>query len=381
MPPAEARHPCSKPVPPFEIRRRIQGLQQALQRAEMEAALIVQRMDLLYFSGTAQSGFLFVPADGDPLLMIRRYFPRARDESSLQHVVEISSARRIAPAVAEAYGRLPGSLGLEYDVLPTRDFEYYRSLLGHPQCRDASPLIHRLRMIKSDWELDRLEQAAGRLDQVFGFIRENLDPAAGEADMGSLAEAFARRMGHAGKVRLRDPRQQRAPWKILKAPAGSDGVPAPVVFGFTFVCQGYHAQETRTLTFPGTPARLLDACRAVDQLQQAVLERAHPGLALAELLTAVRKKAKILGLEEALQGAAERGQEAVKAHGIGLELVEPPLIERHSAWRLEPGMVLTLHLGLRLQSGAPIGDGRMIVVTETGARRMISPKHSVTIAT
>ncbi len=54
-------------TPSFEIERRINLLQHALIKNRIEAALIVQRADLYYFSGTAQDATLFVPSEGLPV--------------------------------------------------------------------------------------------------------------------------------------------------------------------------------------------------------------------------------------------------------------------------------------------------------------------------
>ncbi|WP_054700879.1 aminopeptidase P family N-terminal domain-containing protein [Desulfosarcina cetonica] len=64
-------------VPAGELCRRQARIQAKLQEKDIDGLLIVQRVDLFYFSGTAQSGFLYMPAEGDPLLMIKKYLPRA----------------------------------------------------------------------------------------------------------------------------------------------------------------------------------------------------------------------------------------------------------------------------------------------------------------
>lgn len=65
-------------VPAAEIEQRISRIQIELQKKEIDGLFIVQRVDLFYFSGTAQNGFLYIPAEGDPLLFIKKYMPRAR---------------------------------------------------------------------------------------------------------------------------------------------------------------------------------------------------------------------------------------------------------------------------------------------------------------
>ena len=78
-------------VPASEIRRRKAAIQSELRRSEMDGLFIVQRVDLFYFSGTAQNGFLYMPAEGEPLLCIKKYMPRAQKESPLENIVEVGS--------------------------------------------------------------------------------------------------------------------------------------------------------------------------------------------------------------------------------------------------------------------------------------------------
>jgi Xaa-Pro aminopeptidase len=82
------------------------------QKEGIDGALIVQRVDLLYFSGTAQDGALYIPSHGEPILFIKRYFPRACKESPLNQIVPIDSYRDIAGCLRDHYDRLPRTLGL-----------------------------------------------------------------------------------------------------------------------------------------------------------------------------------------------------------------------------------------------------------------------------
>jgi Xaa-Pro dipeptidase len=59
-------------TPPSEINRRIAALQASLLSQQREAALLIQNVDLYYFTGTMQDGALFVPASDEPILAVRR---------------------------------------------------------------------------------------------------------------------------------------------------------------------------------------------------------------------------------------------------------------------------------------------------------------------
>ena len=68
-------------TPLEEIEGRLKRLRIGMEKKEIEALLVVQKMDYYYLSGTTQDGLLFVPSEGAPLLMIRRELERARVES------------------------------------------------------------------------------------------------------------------------------------------------------------------------------------------------------------------------------------------------------------------------------------------------------------
>ena len=51
---------------------------------EMDGALLFQAVDMCYFSGTAQDGLVYIPKDGEPVVMMKRSLERAREESPLE---------------------------------------------------------------------------------------------------------------------------------------------------------------------------------------------------------------------------------------------------------------------------------------------------------
>jgi len=68
-------------TPLEEIENRFTRIRTGMKKQEMDALLVVQKMNFYYLSGTTQDGFLFVPLEGKPLLMIKRELERAKVES------------------------------------------------------------------------------------------------------------------------------------------------------------------------------------------------------------------------------------------------------------------------------------------------------------
>ena len=82
-------------TPEAEIEKRLAGLQRILVQKRLDAALIQQKVDLFYFSGTIQQASLYVPAAGEPLLMVNKILARAKAESYLGRILPLASAKLI----------------------------------------------------------------------------------------------------------------------------------------------------------------------------------------------------------------------------------------------------------------------------------------------
>ena len=91
----------------------------------IDGALILQNTDLFYFAGTIQQAHLYVPAQGRPLLMVRKNYQRARAESAISAIVPLSSPKQLMGLIGEHGLTPPIVVGMELDVLPVN---FYRHL-------------------------------------------------------------------------------------------------------------------------------------------------------------------------------------------------------------------------------------------------------------
>jgi Xaa-Pro aminopeptidase len=258
-------------VPASEIKQRTRNIQVQLQQHDIDGLFIVQRVDLFYFSGTSQNGFLYIPAEGEPVLLIRQYLPRARTESSIKNIIEIKSIKEIPALLNDIYGRLPGVLGFELDVLPVNDFYFYRSIMQAQKNVDASPSILKLRMNKSDWEIQQMQKTAELTRKTFEYMQKTIRPGLSEMEFAAMAETYARKLGHSGGIRARHYQTEGYFWHIisgknsarvglLNAVASGEGTSAafpvgagnkklkshePVMIDMALVLNGYHLDDVR----------------------------------------------------------------------------------------------------------------------------------------
>ncbi len=379
-------------VPTGEVQARIGRLQRCMQGRAMDAVFIVDRVNLLYFSGTCQDGFLLVPRQGRPLLFIRRYPPRAAAESPLP-VIEIRSVKEVPGLVKRQRGRLPRRVGFELDVLPVRDFSFYRRLLAVDEAPDASELVFAVRRVKSSWEIAQMEKTAAVSRQTFDYIRRVLAPGLAEMELAGMYETFARRLGHAAGLRVRGFRTEGYNWHILSgargavvglldSPASGTGTSAafpcgagsaklaagePIMIDLATVVAGYHMDETRMFALGGMPVGALAASRACIAIHDAVIAAVKPGVECRQLFDIGLAEARRLGFADIYLGPEDYRVRFV-GHGVGLELIEPPAIAAGHSDRLEPGMVFALEPKMLQPGEFAVGVESVFAVTNSGAR-------------
>ena len=190
-------------TPQSELANRINQLQFELEKNKIGGALILQKADLFYLSGTVQDSHLYIPVEGEPLLMVRKTFDRALAESSLQHVAPLNSPKQIPDFLREYGLRIPGTLGMELDVIPANMYQTYQKMFDEAHIVDVSALIRQVRAVKSTYEIDIISKAARFSDRVAESVKEFLREGITEIEFAGLVEARARKLGHQGVLRMR----------------------------------------------------------------------------------------------------------------------------------------------------------------------------------
>ncbi len=380
-------------VPESEIVGRRKAIQKEMQLSNIDGTFISQRVDQFYFTGTAQNGYLYIPAEGEALLFIKKYLPRAQEESSLKNIIGINSIREVPGRIIDFYGRLPDALAFEFDVLPVKSFNFYRSIFSARDFVDASPSILAVRMIKSSWEIEQMERTAEMSNLTFEYMKTIIRPGLTEMEFAGMYETFARKLGHGAGLRIRDYLTEAYTWHVLSgksggmvglldSPASGEGTSAafpcgagnkllaadePIMVDLSTVMNGYHMDETRMFAIGSMSDKALKACRAAIEIHDSVLEKARPGITAGELFLHAESLAGSLGYAEYFLGPPGYKVSFI-GHGVGLELIEQPVIARGKKERLEPGMVFALEPKMLFQNEFSAGIESVFMVTETGAR-------------
>lgn len=389
-------------VPETEISGRIDALKIQMGRAGMDGVFLTHRPDYYYFSGTAQDAWLYVPLSNDPIMFVRRYLPRAVGESPLPNIVPVRSVTKIPDMIRDSHGRLPGKMGLAYDLVPVRDFRFYQSLFPGTEFQDATPLIEACRSIKSGFEISRMEEIAGISHKVFQFIQANLTPGVRETDFAGQISAFARTLGHAGRIQMRHYRAEGFPFHLTSGEAG--GLPGaldspvcgigpctaypfgagpkqvrenePILMDFATMVKGYHMDETRMFVLGKMDKAAEDAGQAAIDILMGIQAAMRPGVPVKKIFQASVALAGKMGFEDQFLGVPGLKSRFV-GHGIGVELVENPVLAAGRDQKLAPGMVFAVEPKFIFRGQFAAGIESVILVTETGSRFLSKTPHKI----
>ncbi|MBW2429935.1 MAG: aminopeptidase P family protein [Deltaproteobacteria bacterium] len=378
-------------TPKTELEQRSGNLKNHLRKNDIDAALILQRVDLFYYSGTFQQACLYIPADGEPILMVNKNTERARAESHIKTIEHLDSPRQIPDIIkAKGYDR-PATLGLELDVLPTNLFFTYRKLFSGSEITDLSLPIRLQRAVKSSYELDIMRKAAELSDQVASRLPDLLQEGLTELELAGLIEAEARRLGHQGVTRMRLWGSEMFYGHLLSGPAGAvpsylssptggtGASPAvaqgpgyrtiqrhePVMLDYIFAFNGYLSDHARIYSLGALPQELMQAHAAMLEVQQMIKKIAQPGITSGEIYDQALAKTRELGYADHFMGA---GSERVRfvGHGIGLEVDEFPFLAAGQKLELQADMTIALEPKLIFPGQGVVGIENTHVVTEDG---------------
>lgn len=392
-------------TPRNELEYRFRKLQAGMAKAGLDAVIMVQNADLFYFTGTAQTGNLYVPAAGDPLYLVRRDFMRARMESGLAQVLPFSSVKELPGLISEQGHPPPSRIGLELDVLPFFLYEKYRSLFPNAQLLDASPLIRRVRAVKSHYEIHILQDAADQAEKVYQRASQSIREGMTEVELAAELEQLSRTEGHQGYVRMRAFNGELTSCQVLagpdsaapastNTPVGGMGLtPAfghgasynriargePVIVDCASCFDGYLVDQTRIFALGEISDRLRRGYDDMLSVQALMVELAEKGESWGGIYRGCLARACKLGYADHFMGAAGSRVPFI-GHGVGIEIDEYPFIAAgFDAELLEPGMAFAFEPKLVFPGEGAVGIENTFYLSESGVKRLTYSNQELVI--
>jgi Xaa-Pro aminopeptidase len=306
---------------------------------------------------------VLLPVGGAPILLPGTRFDRMAVSPLVTDVrTSFDLGATLREAITDA-GLSAARIGIAgTDVLPMYYSDSLRKAFPRVRLESAGDLIEGLRIIKSPFERQVMEEAAAVCDKgLEAAFRASQRTGATENDIASATYVACMKAGadRVDRVRVRagDEVVAWARWPFATARRVRRG--DLIYIDLVGWCKNYVFDEARCWVVPEP-----------DAWQRSLLEE---GLHLTERMRDTVEVGRPIGswVAETIEYFGKRpfGQAlSIVGHGVGLEVVENPWFEREESMPLTPGMVLCLESGFVVPGRALVRIEKEIVVEKRGAR-------------
>ncbi len=358
--------------------------------------MVFSALNIYYLTGIYTSGILFIPIQGEPILLLRKGIERARLETSLANIDTFRSYGDLAN-IFEKYGiKLDKVLGIEMAGITWAMSNMLKAKLENFEFIDISPFINRARAVKTEYEIIKMRIGGQKHLESYDALAQKLCHQMTEREISVLTfEEFLKR-DHAGLIRNNALGGENVLGQLgigdnsnypvtRDSPSGSvGGHPATPYLGseqkweknsllmvdLGFSYQGYITDKTQTYwsgskkSVPDNIRKAYDICVEIqNRASDLLVDGAIPEHIWQKSLEIVKKA----GLEEHYMGT---GGNQVKflGHGIGLALDEFPPIANKIVEPLQKNMFIALEPKMGFKGIGMVGIENVFEITQDGAK-------------
>lgn len=246
-----------------------------------------------------------------------------------------------------------------------------RTLVEKLGVEDATQRISRVRMVKSDSEVQLIQEAARLAEEALRRAVDALGEGVSEAEIASIIYSTIVNNGGWG---LAFPTIV-AFYSNTAYPhhtPGMDGlsVEGPVLIDWGAIYSGYRSDTTRTLWWGSNPSKQFKThLESVEEAVEAALDVLAPGVVAGDVDNAARTVLRKRGLAKYfIHGLG---------HGVGVDIHEEPYLRPASTTVLEPGMIVTIEPGVYLPGLYGIRIEDLVLITKTGFKHLVRLPHII----
>ncbi len=301
-----------------------------MEAADIDALLLTKPANMFYLTRDGRlCAYSMVTRDGDVGLGVPvTDVEDVRRNAVFDHIASFEDEVGMIHSIAryfEEFGIRQGALGLEHTFLT----HSMMAMLTHPhakppavEVKDCTPIMSRLRLVKSADEVARMRGAARVAEEGMRAAVEAVEPGITESQIVAEAEYAMRRVGAEGFSRT----------YVASGPRTNiaHGIPTLrklregelVMVDLHPIVDGYSADVCRTVSTAEPTADQRDAYDLYLKAQQATIAKAKAGVNMAELEETLHSMLEEAGHSDHIFGPP--------IHGVGIEFEEPPLPSGHA---------------------------------------------------
>ncbi|MDL4841579.1 M24 family metallopeptidase [Aquibacillus rhizosphaerae] len=349
---------------------KLKQLRESIKEKNLDGLLITSPINRRYVTGfTGTAGVVLVTETDALLITDFRYIEQANDEVNEFKVVE--HKQTVGVEISEQVKRLGiHQLGFEKDDVSFGVYEQYKSEIA-AELIPTSGTVEKLRLIKTEDEINILKEAAKIADGAFDHILTFIKPGVREIDVSNELEFFMRKQGATSSsfdIIVASGYRSALPHGVASEKKIQAGELVTLDFGALY--NGYCSDITRTVAVGEISEELNTIYHTVLEAQLKGMEGIKAGVTAKQADAFTRDYIKEKGYGEYFGHST--------GHGLGLEVHEGPGLSFRSNQVLEEGMVVTVEPGIYVPGvgGCRIEDDT--VVTKQGNEKLnFSPKDLI----
>jgi Xaa-Pro aminopeptidase len=342
--------------------RRVDAVRQRLAESHLHGLLLTSLPNIRYLSGfSGSNALMLVLPERIVFFTDNRYRMQAPEEVRGAQIV-FSSGTLLEALSGSLRQRTRRRLGFEAGTLTVAAFTNLKRLVRSTTFVPTVDVVERVRAIKDDEEVAKIQRAAGITDRVFRKILSILQPGIRELDLAAeISYGFEPIVASGDRGAL--PHARATSKKI--------GNREMVTIDIGCKVDGYHCDVTRTISVGRPRTELAKIYTVVLDAQKKALFRAKDGVAARSVDRVARATVSRAGYGKYFRHST--------GHGVGLEVHELPRVSSRSKDLLMKGTVLTVEPGIYVPGlgGVRIEDDA--VVGEDGCRVLSNAEKELVI--
>lgn len=369
---------------------RCEKIQSALRTSHADAILLNTNANLYYASGRVFSGYVYVPAEGEPHYFVRRPVGLKGDTVHYIHKPE-----QIPALLAEAGLPIPRCVALEWDA-SHGDFTRLAAVFPDVEVVNGSAVMRAVRSVKTNYELALLQESAVKHAEVYRRIESVFREGMTDIELQIEIERLLRLHGNLGLFRINgqsmeifmgnvicgDNADSPTPYDFAMGGAGlSCSIPVgangslirPGMTVMIDMCgnfTGYMTDMTRVYSVGELSAEAARAHACSIEIHRAVARMGRPGVAAADLYRLAVQIAQDAGLDDYFMGHTQKA--GFVGHGVGIEVNEAPVLAPRSKELLVENQVIALEPKFVIPHVGAVGIEDTYVVTPEGMKAITS---------
>ncbi|HIX26094.1 MAG TPA: Xaa-Pro peptidase family protein [Candidatus Barnesiella excrementigallinarum] len=369
---------------------RCEKIQSALRTSHADSILLNTNANLYYASGRVFSGYVYVPAEGEPHYFVRRPVGLKGDTVHYIHKPE-----QIPALLAEAGLPIPRCVALEWDA-SHGDFTRLAAVFPDVEVVNGSAVMRAVRSVKTNYELALMQESAVKHAEVYRRIESVFREGMTDIELQIEIERLLRLHGNLGLFRINgqsmeifmgnvicgDNADSPTPYDFAMGGAGlSCSIPVgangslirPGMTVMVDMCgnfTGYMTDMTRVYSVGELSAEAARAHACSIEIHRAVARMGRPGVAAADLYRLAVQIAQDAGLDDYFMGHTQKA--GFVGHGVGIEVNEAPVLAPRSKELLVENQVIALEPKFVIPHVGAVGIEDTYVVTPEGMKAITS---------